>query len=150
MISFFKLFLVLCLSLTVIFAFTACSDETVYKDITSDFNTDKNSSVEENIYVPQDPSNTPGETPDFSENDDTSSTTQPDTDGDSKPNSTDDDIDNDGIKNEVDGDVDGDNVTNDKDDDIDGDGVKNEDDTTPNGPSSGETSSNNEGPFVPF
>ena len=146
-----KTFVILCLSLAVIFVFSACADETVYRDVTLDSGLSSNvSSEEENIYVPQDSSATPGETPDFSEKDDTTSSTIPDTDGDGKVNIKDDDIDNDGIKNEVDGDVDGDNIVNDKDDDIDGDGVTNDGDKTPEGPSSSDTSSTNEGPFVPF
>lgn len=147
-----RLIIAFCMCLVMSLAFTACKDEEVYAG-SSDFESypdywnDFNDDTAEDIYVPKDPSDTPGETPDFSD-DDTSNTTSsssvPDTDGDGVTNNKDSDIDGDGIKNPDDDDIDGDGVKNEDDNDVDGDGTVNEKDPTPEGPK------NNEGPLVPL
>ena len=163
-----KLVLLICLCLISVLTFTACKEKTVYtkKDIEkeeSGSDSDYWKEPSEDIYVPNTSDDGTGETPDFSADDNNSTTSSnkvntnsddidndgikndvdTDVDGDGIKNENDSDIDGDGIKNENDTDIDGDGTDNDKDDDIDGDVEKNDDDETPNGPKS------NEGPLVP-
>lgn len=156
-----KIFIALCLTLILLLTFSACKDKEIfaetsdfesYPDDWNNFNEDSGEDSDD-IFVPQNSSDTPGETPDFSDDDvisDTTSSTVSDTDGDGKPNHRDDDIDNDGEKNENDDDIDGDGVENEKDPDKDGDGTTNEGDPTPEGPSGDDSNHTNEGPFVPL
>ena len=137
-----KFVFVICLCVVCLSTFTACKDEkTIYAEETNtnsqpDSEYWKDTSEPDDIYVPADPNDTDGETPNFSDDDVVSPSDKIDTDSDAVPNNKDTDIDGDKIPNEKDDDVDGDSIPNDKDDDIDGDTILNQDDTTPSGPSS--------------
>ena len=148
-----KIVIALCFSLISVLFFSACKDKTIYAqnsdfesypDYWNDFN-------KGDIYVPQDSSDTPGETPNFNEDDNDNSnndsnsndSSNVDTDGDGIVDDKDNDIDDDGIENKDDNDVDGDGEENDKDTDDDNDGIPDVKDPTPQGPVIKES------PFVP-
>ena len=143
-----------CLCLTIIFTFTACketNEKTIYPEVSMNESItsywDNPVSTPDDLYVPPTASDTPGETPDFGEDDEI---TKPevDTDNDGITNDKDDDIDGDGILNEDDPDMDGDGVNNEEDSDIDGDDIPNIEDSKPEGPVNDD--STNQSPLVPF
>lgn len=130
---FLKIFIAVCLCAIVAFAFTACKDKEIYAE-SSDFESypDYWNDFNEEMYVPETLPSTPGETPDFSEDDDENTTSDTvDTDKDGTPDVDDTDDDNDGKPD-----------TEDPDDD--NDGIKDEDEEKE------EKDYGNQGPLVPF
>ena len=105
-----KLFMVLCLCLIAVFSFTACKDKAIYAepddfesypDYWNDFNDEMIVPDTSNPVTNPSGTETPGETPDFSEDEEVPAD-RVDTDKDGVPDVDDSDDDNDGIPDKED------------------------------------------------